>query len=65
MQNEIEKLEFVQRLNFEIINSLKNNGTKYLLVFADSWAEIGNIKEFVDIGTATRRQSFGTIFIKH
>ena len=36
MQNEIEKLEFVQGVNFEFLDPLKNNGTKYLLIFDDS-----------------------------
>ena len=36
MQKEIENLEFVQGVNFEFIDSLKNNGTKYLLMFDDS-----------------------------
>ena len=30
MQKEIENLEFVRGVNFELIDSLKNNGTKYL-----------------------------------
>ena len=29
MQKEIENLEFEQGVNFELIDSLKNNGTKY------------------------------------
>ena len=49
MQNEIENLELVQGVNFEIIDSLKNNGTKYLLIFDDSCEEICNSKAFVDI----------------
>ena len=36
MQEEIENLEFVQGVNFEFIDSLKNNGTKYLLIFDNS-----------------------------
>ena len=36
MQKEIENLEFVKGVNFEIIDSLKNNGTKYLLIFDNS-----------------------------
>ena len=52
MQKEIEKLEFVQGVNFEFIDSLKNNGTKYLLIFDDSCEEICNSKAFVDIATA-------------
>ena len=35
MQEEIEDLEFVQGENFEFIDSLKNNGPKYLLIFDD------------------------------
>ena len=35
MQKEIENLEFVQGVNFEFVDSLKNNGTKYLLIFDD------------------------------
>ena len=40
MQKEIDNLEFVQGVHFEFINALKNNGTKYLLIFDDSCAEI-------------------------
>ena len=31
MLKEIENLEFMQGVNFEFIDSLRNNGTKYLL----------------------------------
>ena len=54
MRKEIENLEFAQGVNFEFIDSLKNNGTKYLLIFDDSCAEICNSKAFVDIATAGR-----------
>ena len=64
-QKEIDNLEFVQGVHFEFINSLKNNGTKYLLIFDDSCAEICNSKEFVDIATAGRHRGFSTIYIKH
>ena len=40
MENEIENLEFVRGVNFEFIDSLKNNGTKYLLIFDDPCEEI-------------------------
>ena len=49
MPKEIENLEFVQGVNFVFIDSLKNNGTKYLLTFDDSCEEICNSKAFVDI----------------
>ena len=65
MQKEIDNFEFVQDVHFEFINSLKNNGTKYLLFFNDSCAESCNSKEFVDIATAGRHRGFCTIYIKH
>ena len=65
MQKEIESLEFVRGVNFEFINSLKNNGTKYLLIFDDSCEKICNSKAFVDIATAGRHRGLRTIYIKH
>ena len=65
MQKEIDNLEFVQGVHFEFIKSLKNNGTKYLLIFDDSCAKICNSKEFVDIATAGRHPRFSTIYFKH
>ena len=65
MQKEIENLEFVQGVNFEFIDSVKNNGTKYLLIFNDSCEEICNSKDFVDIATAGRHRGLSTIYIKH
>ena len=65
MQKEIENLEFLQGENFEFIDSLKNNGTKYLLIFDDSCEEICNSKAFVDTATAGRHRGLRTINIKH
>ena len=65
MQKEIENPEFVRGVNFEFIDSLKNNGTKYLLTFDDSCEEICNSKAFVDAATAGRRRGLSTIHIKH
>ena len=65
MQKEIENLEFGQGVNFEFINSLKINGTMYLLIFDDSCGEICNSKAFVDIVTAGRHRGLSTIYIKH
>ena len=42
MQKETENLDFVQGVNFEVIDSLKNNATNYLLIFDDSCEEICN-----------------------
>ena len=61
----IDNLEFDQGVHFEFINSLKNNGTKCLLTFNDSFAKICNSKELVDLATAGRHRGFFTIYIKH
>ena len=65
MQKEFENLEFVQRVNFEFIDSLKNNGTKNLLIFDDSCENVCNSKDFVDIATAGRHRCLSTIYIEH
>ena len=36
MQQQIESLEFVQDVDFQFFDPLKNNGTKYLLIIDDS-----------------------------
>ena len=65
MQKEIENLEFVQGVIFEFIDSLRNNGTKYVLIFDDSCEKICNSKAFVDIATTGRHRGLITIYIKH
>ena len=65
MQNEIENLQFVRGVNYEFIDSLKNNGTKYLLIFDDSCEKIWKSKAFVDIATARRLRGLSKIYIKH
>ena len=65
MQKEIEKLEFVRGVNFEFIESFKNNGTKYLSIFDNSCEEICNSKAFVNIATAGRHRGLSTFYINH
>ena len=65
MQNKIQTLELVQVVNFEFTDSLKNNGTKYLVIFDDSCVEICNSEASVDIATAGRHRGVSTIYIKH
>ena len=65
MQKEIESLDFVQGVNFEYRDSLKNNGTKYLLTFDDSSEKICHSKASVDIATAGRHHGISTIYIKY
>ena len=64
MQKEIENLEFVRGVNFEFIDSLKNDGKKYLLIFDNSCEEICNSNAFVDLATARRHRGLSTIYIK-
>ena len=61
MQKEIENLEIVRGVSFEFIDSLKNSGTKYLLIFDNSCEEICNSEAFGDLATAGRHQGLGTI----
>ena len=65
MQKEIENFEFVQDVNFEIIDSLKNNSPENLVIFEDSCKEICNSKTCVDIATAGRQPGLSTTYIEH
>ena len=66
MQKEIDNFELIQNVSSEIINSSKNNGTKYLLIFDDSHVQnINNYEEFVDNATAARHRGFSAIYIEH
>ena len=64
-QKEIEILEFVRGVNFDFIDSLKNNGTKYLSFFHESCEKICNSTAFVDIATADRHRGLSTFYNKH
>ena len=65
MLKEIENIEFVQGVNFDFIDSLENNGTKYLLIFDDSCQDLCNSREFEKIAVAGRHRRLSTIYIKH
>ena len=65
MQKGIENLDFVQGVNFEGLDSLKNNGTKYLLFFDESFEETQSSKMFVDNATARKHRALSTICLKH
>ena len=64
MSKQIENFEFVQIVIFEFIESLKNNGTKYLLIFEESCEEICNSKTFFDIATTGWDRGLSTFYIK-
>ena len=65
MQKDIENHEFFQAVNFEYIDSLKNNGTMYLVILDNSCEDICNSKAFVDTATAGRHRGLSTIYIKN
>ena len=65
MQKEIENLEFVRGVNFDFFDSLKNNGTKYLLIFDDSCEAICNSKAFNDNATNATHRGLSTNYNKH
>ena len=66
MSKNIKNIQFIQGVDFEFIRSLPNNGTKYLLIFDDSYEEISSSKDFVKILTAGRHKGLlSAIFIKH
>ena len=65
MSKNIKNFEFVQGVDFELIQNLPNNGTKYLLIFDDSCEEISSSKVFVKIATAGRHKGLSTVYIKH
>ena len=65
MQEDFENLDFVQGVNFDFIDSLKNNGTNYFLFIDDSCEEICNSKAFVVIATTERHRGLSTIHNKH
>ena len=65
MQKKIKNLDYMQGVNFEFIDSLINNSTKYSLIFDDSCEKICNSKAFVDIATAGRHRGLSKIYIKH
>ena len=60
-----KNLEFIQRVDFELIENLPVNATKYLLINDDSCEEISSSKQFVKIAFAGRHRGLNTIYIKH
>ena len=65
MSKNIKIMEWVQGVDFELIQNLPKNGTNYLLIFDDSCEEISSTKEFVKVATAGRHQDLSTVYIKH
>ena len=60
-----EFFELVQGLDFEVIDSSENSGTKYLLNSDESCERTCISKTFVEIATARRKRGLKTFYIKH
>ena len=65
MQKKIANLEFVQCVNFEFLESIENNDTKYLLTSDDLFEESCNSKFFIICATAEKHLGLNTIYTKH
>ena len=61
MQQNFENVEFVQGVNFECKDSLKNNGTNCLLFFDDSHENVCNSKAIFVVASAGRHRGLGAI----
>ena len=58
-------LRFVQEVDFDLIECLSKNGTKYFLIFDDFCEEISTSKLIVKTATAGSHRCLNTIKIKH
>ena len=65
LQKKNENCEFVRGVNFEFTDSLKNNGTKSMLIFDNCCDEIFNSEVLVDIATTGRHRGLSTIYNRH
>lgn len=65
MLTTISNIEFIQCLDFEMIDQLPNDGTKYLLIFDDSCSELFKSPGFEKIATSGRHKNLNVIYIKH
>ena len=65
MRKDIEKTEFIHSVNFALLDSAKDNGSKYLIDFATS-SERFSIQSFsVDFATTRRHSGLSTKCIEN
>ena len=57
--------EFNQAVTFEIIDSLKNNSRKYLLISDDSCEKTWNSSNFVLFTTTGKRPALNNFYFEH
>ena len=61
----IAGIEFIQGVDFELIENLPADGTKYLLIFDDSLDILSKSEKFNEIATAGRHRNLNCVYIKH
>ena len=64
MQEEVEISEFVQSVDFVTSDTIRNNGTKDLLISDVSCAKVCNLKAFNDFATVGRHLGLSNVYIK-
>ena len=65
MMQSIAAIEFIQGVDFELIENLLAEGTKYLLIFDDSLDILSKLETFNAIATAGRHRNLNFVYIKH
>ena len=65
MRNEFDELEYVKGVDFDFIDSFKNNGIENLLIFDNSCEKTSNSKALFGIATAKRHLALSTLVTKH
>ena len=64
MMQSILDIEFIQGVDFELIENLSAYGTKYLLIFDDSLDILSGSEKFNAIATAGRHRNLNCVYIK-
>ena len=65
MMQSIADIEFIQGVDFELIENLPAVGTKYLITFDDSLDILSKLEKFNAITTAGRHRNLNFVYIKH
>ena len=65
MIQSIADIEFIQGVDFDLIDNLPPDGTKYLLIFDDSLDILCKSEKFNGIATAGRHRYLNCVYIKH
>ena len=65
MMQSIAGIEFIQGVDFELVENSPADGTKYLPIFDDSLDILSKSEKFNEIATAGRHRNLNFVYIKH